>query len=451
VRLSPLITLLILIGLNSAAATDGVDTDNYAWHWPLSSDQAPGLWRIELEPAIIETLHRDDGSDLLVTDDLGQAVVFARIDRERLIESLSESQSLSHTASRIEREPLEDEGLELSLEQHGTRLLLRAPRRMTDTDAEGRLVFEALIAGPQQATNLPRHQLMLTLESEQRLELDCRLRDADDNEPAAQRARFIAIGDTRPRRYQARIELGHLARAWYLGCYSRQAAPQDLELRAASLESQGEIDHGRADWINTQPTSVDTPDGSFEFELSGPFLARAIEVTGTRPNLLSNLMIESRAGTEQAWRHRARLSLSTLGEVEGSVAVLNPPQSRDRHWRLRSDPPLPAAPEVRVQVEIDQLLFLAQGQAPWHLYTGSRQGGPLQATSGLIENTEARLGPAWHWPGIDIGARQTAGGPQVLEAEEDPIAWLDYLLWTILILAAGLVVWLGTRLLRDDS
>lgn len=451
-----IILLVLIVALAALPMQAASEPEQFAWAWPLEAEQTRDLWRLRLPVELVESLHLADASDLSIVDSRGRPVSFARIDDAHLIEPLHSSQTLEHHSSRTLTAEPEAGVLELILQQGDTRMVLRSPQPGTAPDSRGRLLFEALLAAPEVALTWSRHQLVIALDSQHLLDLDCWLKDADEPGPAQQRAGFRQLGDSRPRRFESRIEIDSLPTAWYLACYGNRAVPEDLVLSQARLDSHGRHDHRQQESLE-QMLKVDqaTP-GTFEFETTGPFRARSISLSSSYGSQLSELIIESkgeafRGQPEQGWQQRARAVFSTLGDAREMTIALEHAERRDRLWRIRSEPPLVEAPSTRLAVELEELAFLAQGEPPWQLLGGSLNSGPIQAGRRILDSGQTEFGPAWAWPLIEAGQRQVAGGPEVLVPRPDPLPWSRYLLWTILMLAAGLVVWLAVGLLRQTD
>ncbi len=441
-----LFVLALLVGSTVAVAAP----HQFVSVWTLNPDQDTPIWRVALTPEVMESLHLADARDLVITDGENQPVPFRRLRRSDLMETLVARQELISQSALIAEDTRESSPLELELQHEGTRLVVRSPHPDSGPQARGQLRFEALIGAPESPSDLPRRELVFELGSLHTLDLDCRLRDADDDIPASQRATLTALGDTRPRRYQARIPIENLPRAWHVGCYG-QPAPLDLELVQSMLESRGERDHRQTLTINPAPHPGTEP-GILEFELDAPWRALDIGVTSTEPNLLSSIVVLSRATDNERWQERATVPLSTLeNDLPARSRLSGSEHLRHRHWRLLADPVLRYPPSVEMAVEVENVAFFAQGNGPWRLYAGSLNPVPETATEQLVADAASRLGPAWDWPRIEPADGREADGPGALEPPAPEIPWQRYLLWLVLFTGAATVALLAVRLLRQSN
>ena len=424
--------------------------DEFAWSWQLSPERTERVWRIALTPAIVESLHREAGDDLLLTDADHHPVPFSRIPDDRLIETMTERQTLEARAAILDDDDqAASTDLELVLHHDGSRLSVRAPRSEARVDRQGRRVFEALIGAPSDFTNLPRRRLLLELESEQPARLDCWLRDADDDGPATRRVGFTETLDTRPRRYRAELGMDNLPDAWHLACYGSHAPPS-LRLVLAELEGSRTIDHRQE--LAVQPeVERDEEESALTFTLDGPYRVRSLRLDSPEANLVSTIRVYSRSQPEQAWQRRGQFTLSTLDKGLSALDWSVARQVRDRHWRLIADPPLRQLPRVTIGTDREELAFLAQGRPPWKLYTGSRQGTLESAGANWLERSGDQLPPAWNWPMIAIDERSLAGGPAVLEPAPEPLPWQRYALWLVLATGALVVILLAIQLIRQPD
>ena len=440
-----LVGILVLVLVSISAWADSPESD-YAWVWTLDPEQEEAVWRVPLIPSLMADLHSEPGNDLMLVDARGQVIPSTRLPDAMLIEPLEESRSLEIESARVEDDREHPELLELDIDHDGTRVRIRSPRIDPRAPDHGTLVFQALIGAPVTHRDWPSQRLEMDLTSPEPLALDCRLRDADDETPAHLRVEFREVGDSRPRRYSANTTIKSMPPGWHLACYGAQA-PAELAMAGARLVSSKKRNHRQTHWIATGAYEVSDRPGHFGFELEGPFRARAVNIRSDESNLVSRIEVFSRVNEEQSWRRRGVMTLSTLESEQARLEFPDEPVHRDRYWQVRTDPALEQLPDIELESWQDELVFLARGQSPWRLYAGSRHRHEGAEPAGWLNETIQRLGPAWNWSTLAPVQRTEAGGPSVLEAPPPPLPWQRYMLWAVLVLAAGLVIYLAVHLL----
>ncbi len=194
--------------------------------------------------------------------------------------------------------------------------------------------------------------------------------------------------------------------------------------------------------------------GIFEYRLDGPYPIERVGVELADRNGLAIVVLESRASSTQNWRERARGTAFRLGgnTDDTSAAPFELPHTRDRQWRVRSEPALPRPPTLRVGYRKELFVLLAQGPQPYRLVAGSayavRPEYPLQAvlqTPSSPNSLKVLANP------ITVGAGRQLSGYDLLNAKNPPLPLRQWLLWSVLIAASALIVILALRLLRQPN
>lgn len=424
------------------------EPDRHAWYWPLEPETDSPVHRVALTPEIYSQLVGPDLAELVVTDAEGQPVPFALLSDSDLTEPLVDRLELNFESESYATDAdSETPGspLEITLDHGETRLVLSdSPRAGRERE---RLVFEALIAAAEMPDAMSQHHLLLRFSSRQPADPECRLRNAENDQAKESVLPIADEGDRHPYRYTASHAFDQPPRAWHLLCFA-ESLPEGFALDEARLELRGKRDHSGRHRLRPELQRIDP---GWRFDLPGPMEVLAVSVRSRRNHELADLQLASRSGTDQSWRRRATGVLSTI-EGSGTPARIRPDAIDDRHrqWLLRSEPPMREAPDVVVEVEAEELAFLAQGPGPWRLYGGSHRRDVGVRPERLVARTRASMGPPWRWPQVRPGGRQTAGGHDALSPPEQPIPWQRYLLWGVLIAGAGLLVVLSIRLLRQE-
>jgi hypothetical protein len=185
------------------------------------------------------------------------------------------------------------------------------------------------------------------------------------------------------------------------------------------------------------------------FDLGGSFPLHEVAIEFA-PNKLIQATIESSSDPADAWRRRYTGALYTL---ERNGLLLRPNSLRlvgvrDRYWRLSGIEPMPTAAlsaELTVAWKPQELIFLAEGTAPYLLAVGRATPLPEKTDyAGALEKITR--------PDLDanatVGSRLELGGDDKLTADQT-IPWRRYLLWAILaggVAAVGIMV---VRLMRQ--
>lgn len=437
-----------ILAMIMTAGVHAFDPDDHAWSWPIETGADAPAYRLVIEPEVHAHLLGDDLTELIIADSRHQPVPFAFIPQQALIEPLATTLSLDFESTVFEdpeSASKERKPLEIELEHGGTRLTVSDS---SDRDrGEGRLIFEALIAAPEPPESMPDHRIVLRFSSRERTEPECRLRT---NGLEDEREMILALqdeGTRQPYRYTATREVHRLPRAWHLLCFA-DALPDGFELAVARLHAYGQRNHAARHEMRPDPLAEDD---DYRFQIPGPMRIDAIEIASDQSNLVADVTLFSRAGPDRPWRKRGEAVLSTLPDPEAGPARIELDRSsREREWKLHIQPEPARDPEITVTALADEALFLAQGEGPWRLYAGSHFGNGPEAPSDMVDKTRARLGNAWTWEIATTGERTVAGGPSALEPPREPVPWQRYILWSILIAAAVLLVFLSLRVLGKE-
>lgn len=204
-------------------------------------------------------------------------------------------------------------------------------------------------------------------------------------------------------------------------------------------------------------TLISSDDGAYEYRLPGWLPVERIAVKLGRDNAIAAFAIASRPGAQDVaarrddWRGHG--SLTTFALRSGDLRLDSEPlaiaTTRDRHWRLRTDTALVTPPTLKVGYRPETWLLLTHGDAPYALVAGSalaRRGSfPLDA---LLSGIRAQRGAGWQPAPAALGDAREAGGVAVLKAYS-PEHTRTWLLWGVLLLAAGAIGLMVLRLLRQ--
>jgi len=460
-------------------------TARFVWAFELATEHSSDAYRLDLSPAVMSRMNLADADDLMVVDQRGRAVPFARVPSALLTESVRLQTPLLFETSLVSPEQADQPALNLDFEHRGARLQVRAPSTAPRLDSSGTLRFEALLAlaeqdemgqvetdqaetdqreSSQHASNQVEtildaeyRRLQIEFQTDQPLSLECWLRSADDQSPATRRIDLTLAGDSRPRRYLGQGQALADEQAWHLACYG-PTAPDDLQLIGPELIRQGQRLHQSqitlTPPVSTFLSSMPNAPEQWQFELPGPYLAAAVQMRSAQTGLFSRIDLRSRSQPDQAWTSRGAFEFSTLefstpdADQNSNLGLIERQGLRHRQWQFDAEPPLGQAPTVEFQAKLETLVFLAQGEAPWRLLVGSRKPGSNRMPTATLSNLNQRLGPIWTWQEIEPSEPKRINPDSALQPPSEPISWANYALWIVLITGALGVVVMAFRLLK---
>jgi hypothetical protein len=195
-----------------------------------------------------------------------------------------------------------------------------------------------------------------------------------------------------------------------------------------------------------------TQSGVFVYRSDGPFPVRQANLRLADRQGIATVVLSSRADDSQAWRQRARF---TAFQIEsGSDIARNLPVDigavRDREWQVQTEPAQLRAPTLELAYVPDRFLLMPQGEGPFLLAAGSvRAERPHYPLQPLLSDLRAARGKDWQPPAIELGPGMALAGDAALQAPPEPLPLRRWLLWGVLVVAAGLLLVMVTSLLRE--
>jgi hypothetical protein len=204
-------------------------------------------------------------------------------------------------------------------------------------------------------------------------------------------------------------------------------------------------------WSAARPLERAESDvGVHEFRMAGPLRVERIDLELASPGSVARVTILSRDRDDAPWVPRANLHAFRLGgSSEAPQDDVGIEATRDRQWRVTSDPPLDAAPRLLLGFRADEFVLLASGPGPFALVGGSatarRDDYPMGV---LVAELRARRGAEWQPSEASLGALETLAGEAALTPPRPPIPIARWLLWGVLVSAAALIALFALRLLR---
>ncbi len=192
----------------------------------------------------------------------------------------------------------------------------------------------------------------------------------------------------------------------------------------------------------------------FSFDAGGFYPVDRVRVVqdGGGGNYLITVRLQSRDDAEAPWRERG-LRTFYRTTIAGRVAQAEPLKvaDPDRFWRFSLEGASLTAPRLELGWLPDELVFLAQGAAPYVLAYGQAglEGRPWPLTELLRQLNGGTLPTLDDLPEARLGTPEMLGGPERLLAAPEPVDWQRVVLWAVLVLGVLVVGFFALRLLRE--
>lgn len=192
----------------------------------------------------------------------------------------------------------------------------------------------------------------------------------------------------------------------------------------------------------------------YSFDAGGFFPLDRIRVVqaGGAGNYLITVRLQSRDDAEAPWRERG-LGTFYRTTIAGRVAETEPLKvaHSDRFWRFTLEGAPLSEPRLEIGWLPDELVFLAQGAAPYVLAYGQAglEGRPWPLTELLRQLNGGTMTTLNDLPEVRLGTPEMLGGPERLLPAPEPIDWQTVVLWAVLVLGVLVVGAFALRLLRE--
>lgn len=249
---------------------------------------------------------------------------------------------------------------------------------------------------------------------------------------------------------QQRIDLP-TAKYKYLRLSWQASAPFELaEVQAQFPERDTQQERK---WTSFAMTDIDNKEHYYYFDTHAVLPVDRINLALPQRNTLTRVRIDSASDHQGPWTPRYNGLVYNL-QVDGNALTtpdvwLGP--TTHRHWRVQvlgNGGQLDGATQLRLGWVGEQLLFMAQGEAPFVLAYGSgrveRVDTPLPQLLGSEEVRQLQLIKA-----AQLGSRIELGDKSRLETPRPPTDWKRYSLWSVLVLGVILLAWMALRLYRE--
>ncbi len=438
------------LGLLASIAL-GAETDVYGYRWPLALDPDAGALRLTLTPDVYAHLYDPALRDLEVVDAAGKAQPFGPVPGSET-DATPPSHALADVPwfvlpARAAGDPAQL--IRLRIERAATGQLRRLDASLPPETASSER-SDVLLDLSAQAGRVES----LDLEWTAGRDVSARFRVSASDDLVSWRAlvneaSVVELHQNGFELVRRRIELPRMSAPYLLLERSDAGAALALEHVRAQLGPQAV--RAPLAWSAAQPlerTGIDA--GVHEFRAAGPMRVERIDLDLASPGSVARVTVQSRDRDDAPWVARANLHAFRLGGAsEAKQDDVEIQATRDRQWRVTSDPPLEAAPRLELGFRADEFVLLASGPGPFALVGGSATARRGDYPMGvLVAELRARRGPEWQLSEASLGALETLAGEAALTPPRAPIPVVRWLLWGVLVSAAALIALFALRLLR---
>ncbi|MBM4311255.1 MAG: DUF3999 domain-containing protein [Deltaproteobacteria bacterium] len=236
--------------------------------------------------------------------------------------------------------------------------------------------------------------------------------------------------------------------------------PEARDARVTSVQAlfpdEFSINRRARQWTEIEGRAVrdETSGWDYEYDSNAMFSVDAVNLRLPERNSLVQSAVMSRHDESAAWRRRAHGVFYSLMH-DGTLLENNPVpvgEGPDRFWRiwagLRSGIGK-AVPVLQLGWIPHDLVFVARGEGPFTLAYGSAVVGRAeQPLDAMLARLEKRAGGS-----LVKEARVTQavvlGGEKCFRAPKPPLPWKTWILWAVLVAAAGVLGVMAWRLFRQ--
>ena len=191
---------------------------------------------------------------------------------------------------------------------------------------------------------------------------------------------------------------------------------------------------------------------AFIYRLPARIAVERLSIALADDNAVAHLRVSAREQGETDWRV---VGAYTAFRLRGAGIVLDAgpmdidDSSRFGEWRIDSDTNIAKPPRMRFDYRPESWVVLTHGRAPYVIVAGSRRAQRSAfAIDALIVPLRARYGEQWRPPTMGHGEMRASAGEAALNGW-DATQRRTWLLWAVLVLGAGAVIWMVIGLLRS--
>jgi hypothetical protein len=248
---------------------------------------------------------------------------------------------------------------------------------------------------------------------------------------------------------QNEIELPHAAQAVK---YLRMAWPKELEavkLTGVRVRPRRTPEDADVRW-RTLTSDHTEPSGAAAYDANALFPVEYVDLEFVDAADTASVSISSRPTSSAGWTLRHAGLFYSLRDANQRIRSVpaRVAQSADRYWTVQRATgrwPSDRAPRLKIGWHPHELVFIAQGSAPYTLAYGSAR---VDAADTPVEALLTRLERDRNYrvPAASLAPARSLGGPEMLT---EPAPVRQIVLWAVLAAAVAALAWIAVRTFRD--
>jgi len=241
--------------------------------------------------------------------------------------------------------------------------------------------------------------------------------------------------------------------------YLRVSWPRELSavtLKSVRVQPRSEAVQREIHWRTLTAERVE-PAGAALYDTKAFLPIDFVDLEFADPTDAASVAIHSRSTAASPWTTRHSGLFYALQEASGSIhsSYASIDRVSDRYWNVETTQEggwkPNRAPRLKVGWHSHELLFVAQGAAPYTLAYGSARVGPSNAPVAELLVTLNQNGRETQVRPATLGEPRTLGGADALKPAPTPLPWKRIVLWAVLIVAVATLALVASRLFNDTK
>ena len=444
----------------------GDELKRYAYSWPLVLDGDSAAWQVELPIEVYQSAIDPQLRDLVIVDSQGNAVPTAPRQPESATTVSARTELPLFALPAGTPANTGDGPLNLRIERDADGRLRGIDADLGAANAKAAAATEDYLIDASRL-DAPIDSLRLDWNDAGPVNAQFALNASDDLQrwrSVADKASVLSLAQNGNRLELHEINVaGTHAKYLRLRRLDHGTALPGLRVSVVTSAERSPVRAAR-EWLglvlkDPNAPGTPTPSGGVEYRYTLPATLpiEAIKLDLVADNSVARVSIASRRTGTEAWTPRGEITAFRL--QQGGETTLNdettlPNPARDSEWRVQSATPLNHAPTLNLAWRRDRFVFLGEGRSRYFLVAGSatarRADYPVDVA---VAQLRSKLGADWQPPLAVVGARETLAGDAVLKPPTPPSKydWKTFLLWGVLVVAAGGIGYLALSLLRGQK